>query len=288
VGRTESSGQHALDTLKSAARNPEWQRFQYVQGDLGSVQSTMELVNKLKTKNGDDATPQKEPFDFLVVSAGTWPDWSNLVSVDGFERSFGIAVVGRFLLYRNLHWLLKPQGGRVLNILASGAVVPYSLDRDMAMGKIHPTNLATAIINFNTAHEIMLVGLDERDTTIQHELHQVVRVSTHPGAVASDLHRGQSLFVHLAVNLGSLLLGISEEECGLRQASILISDKLTPGRQQYADPFGIGRTRSVSLQKQVDLHLDWVWSFLLKLEQGQKGNNNAAFETGKVNDSLES
>ena len=72
-----------------------------------------------------------------------------------------------------------------------------------------------------------------------------------------------------AFRLGALVLGISIEECGRRQASILSSDRLVLGKLSYVDMYRMGRQRSTLLQRQVDEHLEWLWPMLLKLEQQQ-------------------
>lgn len=90
----------------------------------------------------------------------------------------------------------------------------------MTKGTKEPKTLPPAMIHFCTAHEIMMIGLDQRDGTV----HKFTRVSTHPGVVDTGLHSGQGWFVDKVVGLGERLLAISVEECGLRQASILAAD----------------------------------------------------------------
>jgi NAD(P)-dependent dehydrogenase (short-subunit alcohol dehydrogenase family) len=258
VGRSEATGQNAIRLLKEAALSPN-QRIRYQSGDIGTVRSTMELVEILKTSDAR--------YDFLICSAGIFPDWNSLTNEDGLEKAYAIAVVGRFLLYRNMHHFLKMPHGRALNILASGTYIPMWIDRGMANGTKDPYALADALINFNTAHEVMLVGLDHRDSNIQNA---ITRVSTHPGVIVTELHQGQGWMTDVAMHLGELLLGISVEECGIRQASILASDALAHGKLSYVDPFMIGRKQSGALQKQVQHHLDWLWETLTKLEPRDK------------------
>ncbi|CAB9503386.1 Dehydrogenase [Seminavis robusta] len=269
VGRRESTGQHAVTQLQQVAATPE-QQIQFQQGDIGSVRSTLELIKTLQYKAEDTR------YDLFIVSAGIFPDWKELRNEDGLEKSYGIAVVGRFLLYKHMHRFLKPQA-RVLNILASGMYVPWNIDKEMAIGKKLPTNLAKAMINFSTAHEVMLVGLDQRDDE-ETMMSTFTRVSTHPGVVETQLHAGQGWFLDTAMRLGEQIIATSVEDCGLMQASILASDQLPPGKLSYVDAFGMGRLRSAALQQQVEEHLDWLWYTLLRLEQSNGRTKNQSTE----------
>jgi hypothetical protein len=255
VGRSAKSGQKALDKLQQNAKIGKEQSIQFLQGDLGTVESTMTLVDALKKSN--------QRYDYLVVSAATFPDWSSpLLNDDGLDKSFFIAVVGRFLLYRNMHRFLQPNA-RVLNVLAAGMEVPIPFDRELAEGSKTVSNLPQALSQFTHGNDLMLIGMDERDPNIQ----QFTRVSTHPGVLHTDLHLGQSWWFDVAMTILVALMGVSEEECGVRQASILCSDLLGNGSLSFVDEYMIGRKCSKSLQSQVENHLDWLWSMLLKLEE---------------------
>ena len=174
--------------------------------------------------------------------------------------------MGRFLLYRNMHNWLAPNA-RVLNILASGMKMPMWMDRAMAEGTKEPKTLPPAMINFATAHEIMMIGLDQRDDTVN----TFTRVSTHPGVIATGLHSGQAWFMDKVVGLGERILSISVEECGIRQASILAADALPEGKLSYVDAFMMGRKQAGVLQKLVRTELDWLWGQLTELEARWSG-----------------
>ncbi len=47
---------------------------------------------------------REKKFDYAVISAATFPDWTKpLQNEDGIDKSFAIAVVGRFIIYRNMY-----------------------------------------------------------------------------------------------------------------------------------------------------------------------------------------
>ena len=255
VGRSETTGQGAIQKLKQHALSPD-QRIRYQKGDIGTVQSTLSLVETLKASD--------IRYDFLICSAGVFPDWTSLRNEDGLEKSYAIAVVGRFLIYRNMHHFLNLPNARVLNVLASGMTIPMWIDREMVEGTKDPSTLFDAMFHFNTAHEVMLVGLDQRDANIKDA---ITRVSTHPGVIATELHQRQGPLTDASMYLMEVLLAIPEEECGIRQASILASGTLPQGKLSYVDYFMMGRKQSGELQKQVQLHLDWLWETLIQLEQ---------------------
>ncbi len=58
------------------------------------------------------------------------------------------------------------------------------------------------------------------------------------------------------------LAGISEEDCGLNQASILASPKLHKGKLSYVDDHMKGRVRSLELQQSMDRDLEFLWTLL--------------------------
>ena len=302
VGRNETVGTHAVTTLQQEQQqvpysdnkntNPPDQeqksttKIEYLQGDLGDIQSTQTLVTNLERW-----TQTHGRFDVLVVSAGIFPDWNESQNENGLEKSFAIAVVGRYLLYRDMHRFMKttssswenafkdnlekwlddtttqkenihnnPPTKRVLNILASGMNIPYTLHRDMALGKQMPKSLLGALINFNTAHELMLRALETHhySTTVQDSIF----VSTHPGIIATELHRGQGMVSQALMHAGEAMFGISVETAGLVQASILASQYLPTNRISYVDMFRIPRRLSPWVP--VQQHLDWLWTHLLE------------------------
>lgn len=257
VGRNATVGRHAVAALREQT-SPEYsQTVEYLQGDIGTIQSTLTLIRQLIAKATTNAR-----YDILVVSAGTFPDWQDLRNADGWEKSFAIAVIGRYLLYRHMaEYMTNSDNRRVLNILASGMQVPYALDRSLATrhGDKSPWCLPQAMIQTNTAHELMLMGLEQRDLIPS----DTTFVSTHPGVIATELHRGQGVFTQALMHLAEVLLGISLEQCGQNQASILLSSRLTRGRVSYVDAFRMTRQRPASLTR-LEEGYEWLWSEILE------------------------
>lgn len=256
VGRSEKSGEAAVAKIRAATTNSNTS-IEFVQGDIGSLESTNELIETLVSR--------PERYDYLVVTAMTFPNWDapTTFNVDGFDQSYFICVIGRFLVYRNMHKFLRADA-KVLNVLAAGAKRMTRLDRDFCSGKRGPTSLFDDLTNTAIANELMLIGIKENDPTISGK---VTLVSTHPGMLKTDLHRGQGWIFDLIEFFVVSVIGISEEVCGMRQASILASDKLHKGGLSYVDLFMDGRARSPQLQAQVDENLDWLWKFLTNLQQ---------------------
>jgi len=261
VGRNATTGRRAVRALASAAALPpegDGSRVRFVQGDIGTVKSALALVGKLEASD--------KKYDLLVVTAAVFPNWdASLLNEDGIDKSFAIAVVGRFLIYSHMHRFLKTDGSaRVLNVLASGMRPPSDFDRELASGKRLSSGLFENMMMFGIGNEIMQIGLEKH---LSEKMKQTTRVSTHPGILKTDLHNGQGLLFDIFERVLTALSGVTEEKCGMTQASILASEKLHFGGLSYVDPFGNGRVASDELLHQVDLHLDWLWSLLTNITE---------------------
>lgn len=251
VGRSEKSGAKAVQRIKQQAESLE---VSFVPGDIGTVASTLVLVDQLE-KSG-------EKHDFLVVSAAIFPNPDHPEpNEDGIEKAFAIGVVGRFLLYRNLHRFLN-KGARVLNVLASGTKLG-EFDRETTR---QPKGLFGTIMCFAMGCEMMLQLLRERDESIRN----YTMVSTHPGSLRTDLHRGQGWWFDAIEGFACHFLGIDEETAGLRQTSILTSDKLHKDSLSLVDNFGHGRLRSSEIEENLKEHGDWLWDMLCELEKAKE------------------
>lgn len=257
VGRSPKSGEKALGALRAVAPSRE-QELEYLQGDLGTVASSKALLRRL-----EEFAAQHGRFDYFVQTAAVFPDWAELKQEDGLEKGFAIAVVGRYILYKHADRFLKEAGSgaggaaRVLNVLASGHLPVQPYDRALASGARLPTGLLEAINSWSFGNELMQIGLGEHG-----EHHGTTRVSTMPGMLATDLHDGQGLVMDVVEPIMVALIGISEEDCGVRQASILASPKLHSGGLSYVDENMKGRARSAELQSMADEHLAWLWEFI--------------------------
>lgn len=262
VGRSKASGNRALKRLMKASssstttptsekvHNP---RIHFVQGDLGTVESANSLVGEIVKQN--------IKYDYLVVSAATFPDFQNpLLNDDGLDKSFGIAVVGRFIIYKNMHRFLVKKDARVLNVMASGMASVKPLDRELASGQRNVSYLIEGMMTFSVGNELMQIGLEEKDHILSEK--KITMVSTHPGLLKTDLHRGQGILFDTLEFVVVSLAGTTEKECGIKQASILASDRLHKYGLSYVDQFSIGRVASSELIREKEDSLDWLWSLL--------------------------
>lgn len=272
VGRSATSGKHALERLRAVA--PEKSAtgssiFEFVEGDVGSVKNAKALVDRLE----EHVVSQREPkgFDFLVVTAAVFPDWQHesQQQEDGIDLCFAIAVVGRYIVYKNMARFMKSDDPvRVLNVLASGERSVVPLDRVLASGKRDPLSLFESAMAFSTGNEVMLKlieshpSLDNLNATL---------VSTHPGFLKTDLHVGQGLLFDIAEDVVMSLAGISIEDCGLQQASILASPKLWHGQLSYVSSDMRGRQASAALEAVVEKDLPWLTHFLQTLVDESPG-----------------
>lgn len=260
VGRSTKSGRALLALLEKSIQQDQdgdgdgdgghLQKMDYIQGDIGSVQTANECIKSLTkyiSKNGK--------FDYLIVTAAIFPYWNDLLNEDGLERSFGIAVVGRYIVYNNAELLLNPNTGRILNVLASG-MNDYPFDRDLASGKRIDGSLSHFVMNFACGAELMQIGLSQQNEFYSN----LTRVSTNPGILKPYLHRSQGWFMDIVEGVMVKLIGFSEEEAGIRQASILSSPQLVNGRMNYIDVFLKGRM--FGLQSIADTHLEWLMDLI--------------------------
>ena len=162
----------------------------------------------------DRLESQGKKFDYAVVSAATFPDWTKpLQNEDGIHKSFAIAVIGRFLIYRNMYRFMNPDS-RILNVLASGSKLPTvrMFHKDVATGKRNVSSLIDAIMNFAVGNEIMIDSLFKRDTYFRGKK-MFTMVSTHPGMIKTDLHNGQGLAFSILEDIMVKLIGITEHTC---------------------------------------------------------------------------
>lgn len=154
---------------------------------------------------------------------------------------------------------------RILNVMASEGNLPVSMwDRDLASGKRNVPGLVEGILNFALANEIMIDSLYKFDDNFVKG--SFTMVSTHPGMLKTDLHRGQGLAFDIIEGVMVALLGVSEETAGVRQTSNLVAAKLHKNELSFVDQFGFGRLRDDVSISFVDDNSEWLWSFLTTLE----------------------
>jgi len=98
-----------------------------------------------------------------------------------------------------------------------------SVDRKLIEGRKNVESLIEGMISFSIGNELMIRLLGENDK--EGKFIKFARVSTHPGLLRTDLHRNQGLVMDILEGAIVYLAGISEEDCGVRQASILASER---------------------------------------------------------------
>merc|ERR1739848_553013 len=96
-------------------------------------------------------------------------------------------------------------------------------------------------------------------------------VSTHPGALKTDLHRGQGLWFDIFESIMMTLIGRTEEDSGVHQSSVLVSDKLHENSITFVDSFGHGRERDPKLTAAVIENKEWLQKLLARLEAAAEG-----------------
>mmetsp|Transcript_12619 Transcript_12619/g.19465 ORF Transcript_12619/g.19465 Transcript_12619/m.19465 type:complete len:355 (-) Transcript_12619:57-1121(-) len=262
VGRSDHSGAKAIASIQQLSPSTPTSTpgtINFVQGDIGTICTTMKLIEQLS------ASPKS--YDFAVVSAATFPDWTKpLQNDDGLDKSFAIAVVGRFLVYRNAH-LFMNRHARIVNILAAGEKLPIDLfDREIASGERDVTGLFEAMITFAIGNEIMMDGLYTHDDHFASKDYFTM-VSTHPGLLKTDLHRGQGFLFDMLETAMVSIAGTTEEEVGVLQSSILVSKQLHLNGLSFVDSFGYGRVHDVKTKSFIEENSSWLWKMLSKLEK---------------------
>lgn len=286
VGRSRESGEKVLAELRGITNASKDQKFRYVQGDLSTVASTHELVDRLAQEALNEGR-----FDFLAQTAAIFPDWEQPhQQEDGLEKCFAVGVVGRFIVCSQMHRFMRTVSAQavgggtddspppavvvMMNVMTGGDLPFKPFDRDIATGKKPPSNLIEALACVSLGNEVMQIMLESYLRDIRGDLQGVTMVSTHPGLLKTELHRGQGMVFDAVESLGVFLVGVSEEEAGVRHASILAAaatgggeagrGHLPEGKLSYVDSELWGRQRSAQLQKEYDEQHTWLWEHILR------------------------
>jgi hypothetical protein len=250
VSRSGANGAKVVKLLREVAGAGD-QQFDFLRGDIGTAAGANALVETLAIH-----ALQHGRWDYLVVTAAVFPDWLEPLQSDGLEKGFAIAVLGRYIIYSNMGRFLSEQA-RVLNVLASGQKLPLEWDRRLVNGERNASNLIEGILHWAAANEVMQVALQSRGM-----VGSTTRVSTHPGILQTELHRGQGWLMDLAEPIAVAVVGFSEEQAGQRQASILASEQLHTGALSYVDQDMHGRLAGANLLAVVAEHSEWLWALL--------------------------
>eukprot|EP01129_Flabellula_baltica_P002540 TRINITY_DN12351_c0_g1_i1.p1 TRINITY_DN12351_c0_g1~~TRINITY_DN12351_c0_g1_i1.p1 ORF type:complete len:335 (-),score=74.66 TRINITY_DN12351_c0_g1_i1:31-1035(-) len=219
VGRSYKSGEIAVQKITDQVPGAQ---VKYISADFATVKGVLTFVHHLEEDNA--------VFDAMIVSVAVFPDWDDLLTEDGMEKSLAVMIMGRHLFYQHADKFLTTNG-RLLSVAVAGSKARAErLDRDLIQGKRNLSNIVESLQNLALLSELILIDL--ADSWVQNNLKII---NTHPGFIGTDLHKGQGLLFDLFEQVMVYTIGISEEEAGLRQATILASDKIVK-KVSYFDP----------------------------------------------------
>ncbi len=277
VGRSEASGSKAVSRIKEELGSDSKSSVNFLQGDIGTVASAKELLEKLQTC--------ETRYDYLIVTAAIFPQPKKRnpspLNEDGIEKSFAIGVVGRFLLFRGAHSFMKAptasHSPMILNVLAAGTSMGRPFDRKLVRS-LHGFHLFN-IANFALGNEIILHKLTTHDGESGGQNSDgapfaIPVITTHPGFLKTDLHRGQAWLMDVGEAIAVHFMGSTEEVCGRREVSILcaIGERRSKDKPSslltIVDNFGYGRLINDDMKRDVKEHGDWLWDLLVLLESG--------------------
>ncbi len=120
------------------------------------------------------------------------------------------------------------------------------------------------MLTFSIGNEAMLDLLFRNDEHFMSK--EYAMVSTCPGLLKTDLHCGQGIILDIIEGITVHVAGVSKEEAGIRQSSILTSQKLHRCGLTMVDDTGYGRLSQPEVTDFIEQNGDWLWSFLTTLE----------------------
>ena len=101
--------------------------YKWERADLGSVKGCLDFVDRLLALG---AVEDGKRFDFLVLTVGAWPNWSDRLSADGVDKVLALDIVARYVIMTRLAPLLAP-GARVMSVLASTTKIAHPSAEEM-------------------------------------------------------------------------------------------------------------------------------------------------------------
>ena len=122
------------------------------------------------------------PFDVIIANAGVMATPFGKTA-DGFETQFGTNHLGHFVLVNRIARLLKPNGGRLVNLSSSGH---RFADVDLGDPNFAHTEYASFIAygRSKTANILFAVEFDRR-----HKANGIRAAAVHPGGIQTELGR---------------------------------------------------------------------------------------------------
>ncbi|HEX4292933.1 MAG TPA: SDR family NAD(P)-dependent oxidoreductase [Rhizomicrobium sp.] len=139
--------------------------------DLKSVRACADALNKAG-----------KPFDVIVCNAGVMATPQGKTA-DGFETQFGTNHLGHFVLVNRIAGLLKPNGGRLVNLSSAGH--RFS-DVDLSDPGFARTEYAPFVAygRSKTGNILFAVEFDRR-----HKAQGIRATAVHPGGIQTELGR---------------------------------------------------------------------------------------------------
>ena len=279
VGRSEESGSKAVAKIVDELDSDSKSSINFLQGDIGTVASAKELLEKLEASD--------TRYDYLILTAAIFPKSKRKnptpLNSEGIEKSFAIGALGRLFLFRGAHTFMKKpaedpsHSPMILNVMAAGTNLGMPFDRDLVQS-LHGFHLFN-IGNFAVGNEILLHKLTTRQDGSKGGQNSdgtpfaIPIITTHPGFLKTDLHRGQGFLMDIAEAVSMHFMGSTEEVCGKREVSLLcaVGEKYIENKASLltiVDNFGYGRFMNNDIKRDVKEHGDWLWDLLVFMEGG--------------------
>jgi len=235
--------------------------FQFTAADLASVQGCIQLVETIAERK------EKCKFDAVVMTVGAWPDLTNPLTKDGYNRVLFLDVLAKFIIFTKLHERgMLAEGAAVMSVCASGQELPlarlakpYLKNLIMSSGGkagADPLFLRTLVSAGVSADAFLLMA------SKAHKTYKFI--GTFPGLVATDVM--VSTFGRFISNLGKKVLNMlalfnismSEQECGVNHMNILAQVFQNDFPVTFWDHFLQARTASTLASD--DEFQKWVWN----------------------------
>ena len=202
-----------------------------IAADLATVSGCKELTAALKE--------ERTTFDYVIFSIGVWPSATDAYTADGIHKVFAIDLLSRHMVLRALieHQLLS-EDVRIMSILASSQNLPASIvDKPSLMQRLSDSTRPEGVTGLRAGFHLMLCTAIANDAWL-HAMAPSLPPGAHvmgtfPGLLVTDLAASTfPAWLLPLVKLAQTPLSDSDEECGLRHASILASPNV--GRKRVS------------------------------------------------------
>jgi len=148
--------------------------LQLIELDLASLKSVRACADVLNAAG--------KPFDVIICNAGVMATPKG-TTADGFETQFGTNHLGHFVLVNRIAKLLKPNGGRLVNLSSAGH---RFADVDLGDPNFARTDYSPFVAygRSKTANILFAVEFDRR-----HKAQGIRATAVHPGGIQTELGR---------------------------------------------------------------------------------------------------